>query len=166
MDEVITESHYSREVNMRVVESDKYRQYVSITDLVVAVMDNMKKEQRAEFLLRMFSWDESIDAFKSMLNGECGTDENDNKTDVLRKVCLEHSSEAVKVLLANALEAVHKEKQRVDDLKEHIENMEKQWPEPYKKYMPKRDFFFPKYIDATDQAQKMLDEAKREEGGK
>lgn len=158
MSEKLTENTYHKKVEMRVIQSDKNKQYVNLEDLIVDVMESMGKEQLASFLLRMFSWDESINAFKAMLSGECGTDENDNNADVLRKLCLEHSSEAVKVLLTNALEEAHKERQRVIELKEHIETLEKEWPETYKRYMPKKDYFFPRYIDASEQAQKMLDE--------
>ena len=158
MSETLNENTYHKKVEMRVIQSDKGKQYVNLEDLVVEVMGYMGKEQLASFLLRMFSWDESIDAFKAMLNGECGTDENNNNADVLRMVCLEHSSEAVKVLLINALEEAHEDRQRVIELKNHIEKLESEWPESYKRYMPKKDYFFPKYIDASEQAQKMIDE--------
>lgn len=160
MEETLNENSYVKKVEMRVIESDKGKQYVNLEDLIVEVMGCMGKKQLASFLLRMFSWDESISAFKSVLDGDCGTDENDNNADVLRMVCLKHSSEAVKVLLINALEEAHNDRQRVNDLKEHIEKLENEWPESYKRYMPKKDFFFPKYIDASEQAQKMIDEVK------
>ncbi len=158
MSETLNENTYHKKVEMRVIQSDKGKQYVNLEDLVVEVMGYMGKEQLASFLLRMFSWDESIDAFKAMLNGDIGTDENNNHADVLRMVCLEHSSEAVKVLLINALEEAHEDRQRVIELKNHIEKLESEWPESYKRYMPKKDYFFPKYIDASEQAQKMIDE--------
>lgn len=158
MEEKLNENTYHKKVEMRVIQSDKGKQYVNLEDLIVDVMGSMGKEQLSSFLLRMFSWDESITAFKAVLNNECGSDENDNNADVLRKVCLEHSSEAVRVLLTNALEEAHKERQRVIEMKNHIEKLESEWPESYKRYMPKKDYFFPKYIDASEQAQKMLDE--------
>ncbi|TXH53448.1 MAG: hypothetical protein E6Q97_13225 [Desulfurellales bacterium] len=158
MSEKLTENTYHKKVEMRVIQSDKNKQYVNLEDLIVDVMESMGKEQLASFLLRMFSWDESINALKGVLNGDIGTDENNNNADVLRMVCLEHSSEAVKVLLINALEEAHEDRQRVIELKNHIEKLESEWPESYKRYMPKKDYFFPKYIDASEQAQKMIDE--------
>lgn len=159
MEETVEETGYrGRTMELRVVNSDKGNQFLGIEELVVTAIGQMSREKLGHFLLRLFSWDESINAFKLMLENDCGSDENGNNADVLRKVCLEHSSEAVKVLLTNALEDAGKERQRTEDLKKHIEKMEQAWPEPYKKYMPKKDYFYAGYIDCEEQAQKMLDE--------
>lgn len=158
MSETVSENGYERRIDMRVRNSDKGNPYVSLIDLVVAALDGMGKEAKAEFLLRLFSWDESVNALKAVLNGEVGSDEHDNNVDKLRSVCAQSCNDAAKALLANAMEEKNKLEQRLEDMKGRMEKLIEMWPDAYKKYLPKTEYFFPKYIDATEIAAKMIEE--------
>lgn len=139
---------------------------LAIFDLIRVAMENSKPEDRlalAEYILAQKEFGEAI-AYTIRGHNDKEWSEmgrgNFRSADPLREALLPHAQAGAVELVKSVLEENHRLRERLDTREKHIQKILEDWPEPYKKYIPKEPWVYSSLSITDSQAQKLIDYAK------
>lgn len=138
-----TETKLSRSYNAEIhfYTGERTGPCIPLHDLIRAVFEQSPKEQRismAQFLVAQVEFGQAVEELLGGYSNEEWHGE-ESSGDTLRKTLIPFADTAAKELIKTAFESNQRLRQRVADLTTHIRKMEQEWPEPYKRYLPKPD---------------------------
>lgn len=121
---------------------DDRRIYVKAEDMIWTLIDGMSTESRKELIATMFAIEEFNEAAAEMLAGD-NSDENSgngNPGDVLRKALLPHANKSARQLVENVINKNVELSEKLATQKKFVDKLLNEWPDSYKKYIPKQDY--------------------------
>lgn len=151
---------------MRVYASNSEGPYVKLADLVYMLLCKLTKESVEDLAVMITESFELSEALVKMLKGHGNeseswsgrTEERQKAGDKLREVLLPHADEAAMEFASNLIKENVRLRTQLEESKKHIAQLSAEWPESYKRYIPKEPFVFAQtpYLSQMD-VRKLID---------
>lgn len=136
--------------DIRIIRDEKRRQAISIGDLIYHLCSYGSDEnERQELIENIICTEDFAECFVRVLAGDSSEECSNYQSGIstrsaqkLRELCSEYADMASRELIKNLAETVLTLKNRLKDAQEHNAKILEDWPEAYKKYMPKSEFTY------------------------
>lgn len=135
---------------IKLYSDSKGRSFISLSDMIYELVEKLSPETAQDVLEQILCAPVFAKAVQAILAGHSDHEweqssengEGRSSVDDLRKVLIPFADDAAKKLLQNAFEANVKLTESLRGAHEHIKKLMEEWPEPYRRYIPKREWNF------------------------
>lgn len=141
---------------------EKRRQVIDVGDLLYAIAEyNSDSAGKVAFIEKIISVSEFADAFETVISG-CSNEEytssgEGRSAEKLRLLCVKFADEAAKQVIQAMTERINYLANRLKDAKDFNAKLLEQWPDAFKKYVPKEQWTYSGECITDDQVTKMLE---------
>lgn len=142
------EDAYKRH-DIEVFASQKHGPYIKLTDMIEGLLYSLTPESAADIAVTITESFELSKALAEMLKGDgqeqsswSNSERSRNAGDKLRAMLLPHADAATLQFANNLIKENAQLRAEVEEGKKHIKALEAEWPESYKRYLPKQPFVY------------------------
>ncbi len=138
--------------------------YISIHDLIYSIMESSKPEQVKALIEMIVGQPAFADCVTELLKGyndhDCSDHRPDSCSALLYQALLPNMELAAQKLVAKVLQENAQLRDQIQVKIEHTKKLLEDWPESYKKYIPKEAYSYSYLMIYDHEAQKLIDLAK------
>lgn len=144
------ENTYERD-KIDVYASDKKGPYICIDDLIYALIERMPEEAAQRLVDRILGSFRFFEKLAQILTTGRGDFYDNNAGDALRLKLVPYAEESTVLFAEHLIDANRRLQDKLDSALEQNKRLEAEWPEAFKRYVPKERFIYSSlYVDKDD----------------